>query len=223
MSALGVGVVVSGVVRQGLRGAYSSADVRVFPFGQEFDGVGGVLVGGESVGLSVWDLEHEDRGRWGDEVAELLHEVARVVVHGDGEADVCVTLAGPGVCSSDELGGDALPAAGGLGSYFVNHQHVIEDRVGIIVSSQIQRGCGFLLCTSEEDCSLEIAAFPSAQYCASETVSLGQVSEGARAAYEVVVGDIFAEQIVDRIHFFISCRFPDCRRAGGASPLGEEA
>lgn len=203
------GVIVSPIVRQGLRGAYPCANTSLVTFAQDVHGVGGVSVGGVAVNLSAWDTQYEDERRWGDAVVGLLKEVARSVVHGHSQGEVCVTLVGPGVRVGDKAGGNSLPSPSRVRGYFVDHQHILDNCLSIIAASNGGGGCGFLLRCSEEDCAYEVMAFPSAENFASKTLSVLQLTKAARSAYEVVVGEIFTQESVDRLHFFIRRRSAD--------------
>lgn len=212
------GEVLVAWTRVGRRRVYSHADGGVGCVSQEVKGPGGAFVGGEGVGSSVClDLYDERDVRWQDDVVGCLVEVAGCLVHWDGEDQVCAVVARPGCEPVLEGQGDALASVGGFYGEVVDHGDVVKDRLGVVVESESSRVVGFLFGGSDEGGSYEVAVAPrSYQFPVQVVVPVG---EGFWERNEAWVGDLFGDEGVDRLYFFLRRGGSDVE-PGGLAPAG---
>lgn len=210
--------VVFAPVRVGHRLVYSHADGRVGCLVEDAKRPGGAFFRGESVGACVClDLHDERDVRWEEDVVGCLVEVAGRLVHWDGEDQVCAVVARPGVEVVLDGQSGALAPVGGFYGEAVDHGHVAEDHLGVVVRCGSYEVVGLLFGGSDEGGSYEVAVAPSSyQFPVQVVVPVGQ---DFWERNEVWVRDLFGEEGVDCLYFFLRRGGSDVE-FGGSCPAG---
>lgn len=201
---------VWGCVRSGNRWCLTDGQGRLACLSELVDRPGGVSYDwqGDS-GLAVLELHDERDIRFKDEVTRACVEAARRIGDWDGDDGlraVCFCPAGQG---EFEVQAQALPAGFGVDGDAMDHCHVREDLLGLLVGRGIgsQDVPGVFNVWSDETGAYKAAILPYAKDLGVETVFVRDWP--GREGHSQWLGEFFGQQADGCVTFLLRRYWPD--------------